>query len=358
MPLDLVFLDDMTGANDDLKWDQAFTAARQANGYTKTVVLPNRQVTLNAQHQWQTGDALSGPLGQSADEARSSGNHARVRCNFAGSQFTIPANFTHSVSIHGVQWEGTANTIWMSNPRGIGMQTWHIENCSFSAFKHVLGTPTVLQEMTACTFSGYWNVNGSYDQAFTIGGSDNRLWTDGMLLDSPPTRMGTVGNKQHLNLNFMEFATVGPIYITGETHSNLQIDSYGMGNAGAHGLIITGMVATGRNAGQPTLGANVRINGGMGTIRDGIFGWAMTNPTATGRGDLGVIHINSGDWLIDAASYGRATGVAETVPFIYVGPTARVRVSNIRRSGAWTGLPIVKVAAGGSLKADDTVTVT
>jgi len=144
------------------------------------------------------------------------------------------------------------------------------------------------------------------------------------------------------------------IYCTAEGHSAFLLAR----GASANSVWIKDCVIEGRNAGAPSPGALVRMTGGQFTMRDNRFAFAMTNPSATGRNDSGVIHVAGGTLTVDGATYDRATGVAETVPFIYVsGTNTRVRVRNVTKLGTWTGKPVVKQAIAGLIDADDTVTL-
>jgi hypothetical protein len=127
--------------------------------------------------------------------------------------------------------------------------------------------------------------------------------------------------------------------------------------------VFTGCRIEGRNADTPCYGALVRQTGASGTtFRDCWFGYAMTNPAAAGRSDLGLIHVTAGTLVVDGAWYGRATGVAETVPLIYAtGASTKVFVRNVQvgvGSGAatWSGLPRVQAAGGATINSDNTVT--
>lgn len=353
----IYYVDDQAGATDDDKFDNALSASRNANGFTGTVIFSNRNYTLARTHTLQSGDHIYGLPG-AADERRSSGNKCRVTCTVNGTAFTIPAHFTHSISMGGIQWYGSSSTSWLDpgNPLGLDLQTCHFRDMGFTNFKSVLGSKANKLVMTACKMDGYWNINGSYQTAVHIGGSDNDLWTNGLLIDSPPSFMGSTGSEYHMWFDFLEFSTIGPLYITAEVNSGVLLDGYGIGSASAHGLRFQSQYRnTGRNIGQPTYGCATRINGGISSFHGGIAAWEMTNPSSTGRGDLGVYDIRGGDVLIEDMTYQRASTVGESVPFIYVGSGARCRIRNIRRSGPWTGLP--QVTGPGSIDADNSVTV-
>lgn len=352
------WVDDESGASDDIKFENALTRARNWNsntGYGGTVMFSPRQYTFNSSHGLLSGDHLTSPA-TFADEPRSAGNVARVQCNVAGSAFTLSEATAHGIGIANIQFQGTSSTQWMLGWSANQLQSCRFHSLGFSLFQYVMGNPSQQLLLTACTFSGRWNTNNGYDRAYTLGGSDNTLWADaGSLLDSPPTTIGGSGTKYHLDLSFLDKTEVGGMYITGEQTSGMKIEGSATIGTPEGALNITNLKSEGRNAGAPTYGAALRITGGAGTLRDCWFSYAMSNPAAAGHSDGGVVHVNAGDWLISGCWYRRATGVAETVPAIYVGSTARVRVRDMRKSGSWTGLPLVKGA--GTIDADNSVTV-
>jgi hypothetical protein len=351
----LYYVDDMPGATDDDKFANALAGARNSNGFTGTVIFGNRSYTLTKSVALRNGDQISGLPG-SADEVRSVGNKNRINCKQIGPVFTLPANFTHSIYIGGLQWNGTKDTTWMNGVAGVGLQTSHFRDMGFSNFKSVFGTKEQSLEMTACTLDGWWNINASKDTAVNIGGSDNNLFMDGALIDSGPDNLSFLGEKFQVRMTWNEAGVVGPIYVTHEVNSGVRIDSYGAGSTKLANLIFQpGSRVAGRNPNQPAYGASWYINGGVGSIRDGFTGNSMSNPSATGRDDAAVMHVRAGQWLIDGMTYQRAATVGEDVPFLYVGPAAEVRVRNIRRSGVWSGLP--KVIGTGKISADDSVEV-
>ena len=84
----------------------------------------------------------------------------------------------------------------------------------------------------------------------------------------------------------------------------------------------------------------------------------MVSPATPGHSpqDAGMIHQTAGQLLVDGCTYDRATGVAETVPFVY-SAGGKARVSNTfigSKGGTWSGLPRV---TGSGVTADNSVTV-
>jgi hypothetical protein len=144
--------------------------------------------------------------------------------------------------------------------------------------------------------------------------------------------------------------------MTAERSSGIYIT----GGSTTTGLVLSGMSRVeGRNVSQPCVGSNIRIDGGGVTIRDMWVAYGGTAFNSNGHsGEGGIIQQSGGDVLYDGLWYDRASGVAESVPFINVtGGTARVR--NIRKGfkgGSWSGLPRVD-AAGGTVDADNSVSV-
>jgi hypothetical protein len=226
----------------------------------------------------------------------------------------------------------------------------------------VFGSAAQQALFTASSFSGWWNINNSREGALNLGGSDCAFWVgDECLIDSPPATMGTTTPlKSHLVLSGQSKTVFGPLYITADVNSAIRIDG---GNQGQ--CVFQGTRIEGRNATTPSYGSLVRQTANAGTtFRDCWFGFAMSAPGSTGRDDAGVIHVTAGTLVVDGAWYGRATGVAESVPFIYASGTAKVFVRNVQvqtGTGAptWTGKPIVARlgSSTATVDADSTVTV-
>ena len=277
-----------------------------------------------------------------------------VRYNGTGVWWVNPGT-TYDVMFAGMGIQGNSNSQFMSSNPGV-LWTSVFRDLGFNLWKHGFGTPTAKFLNTAILFDGWWNINNSYNTFASFGGSDSNFWPGGQCLYDSPTSNMTAAS-YHLRFDYQEKTHVGPIYMTAERSSGIYI----VGGSTTTGLVFNGMTrCEGRNVSQPCVGSNIRIDGGSVTIRDMWVAYGATALNSNGHtGEGGVITQTGGDVLYDGVWYDRASGVAETVPFIYVsGGKARVR--NIRtgtKGGSWTGLPRVDQTGSGVVDADNSVTV-
>ena len=87
----------------------------------------------------------------------------------------------------------------------------------------------------------------------------------------------------------------------------------------------------------------------------------MVSPSSTTRSpvDAGVIMVNSGMLHMDSCTYDRATGVAESVPYVY-NNGGSVRIFNqmvASKGGVWSGLPGIHTASGTTVNDSTTSTI-
>jgi hypothetical protein len=348
-----VLFSTLSGANDDDKLTSFMDANRNATMKGKTVVLDEaRDYTFAQQQVLYSGFSIRGPF-RPQDQPRGSlplGNRVQLRMtDSAKGWFIMPAGNVFGVSISNLSIdanslsrlvEGTSSgVLWTSTFRDISMQNGLA----------VMGSPTQKLLLTACTIDGFWNVNNVRERAFYIGGSDTFFSPSLFLLDSPPSFLGDTQYLVHSN--FMEKFIFRNFYITAERHSAILWD----GGANSQTAWIESNVIEGRNENVPAYGALIRITGGAVDISRNWLSFAMSNPSATGRNDGGVVHITGGDIFIDACTYRKAAGVADTVPFVYISG-GKVRIRNIRGQNL-SGKPVVYQTVAGLIDADDTVTV-
>ncbi|ELR20556.1 uncharacterized protein ACA1_052470 [Acanthamoeba castellanii str. Neff] len=231
------------------------------------------------------------------------------------------------------------------------------ETLGFFGFKYVFGNPTEKCAITQVNFVGQWTAVPSLDTAFTLGGSDNELWTSGYLNIGGGSR---TNGRYLLRFESLSKTNVGPIYVTAHNGwSGLLVTG---SDSNGPGLVINGARFEGMNANDPSSGAVVVQKGGKTIYRDVWIAYGMTNPTANGHTpvDQGMIMHTGGEALWDGINYDRATGVSQAVPLIYASG-GKVRVRNTftaAKGGVWTALPIVKRAGSAVYNLDDTVTET
>lgn len=360
-PYGVVFLDSFAGADDDTKLTAALTAVT-GDTYPRAIQLSARAYTFNTARSAFDGLRIIGPDGYSNPE-RGGGSKSTMRIALGMSGAWITSNGTnYQVSLHNLTFVGGSNSSVLAGT----FYCLSMKNIFSSGLRSVLGTQASKLLLTAATFSGDWEINNCYSGAFHLGGSDNTFWTNGMLLDSSTAfnTAGAANGQYHLWLDGMEKTTVGPVYITCEGGwGGVWVSGSAFGSTSNNQggpIIITGAKIEGRNAGAPCNGANVRVDGGIVTLRDCWVSYGMANTSAFGNGDLGVIHHSGGQLNVAGCTYDHASSVAETTPWVYTTSNADCIVSSTFRAskgGAWTGRPrFAKPTANAENRISDTTT--
>lgn len=200
------------------------------------------------------------------------------------------------------------------------------------------GTPAQHQLFRGMTMTG-WSNHNNLPNPIRIGGSDNTLWPDGALIDSPPNLLDAGGRKFLLELAWLSKSAIGPIYVTCEANSGIW--AHGAGEL----LSITGAKTEGRNAGRPAFGSVVRVdNDVMLDLNSHWFGFGMAAPVKTGRNDGGMLHVQGRSQVtVTGGQYRPAQGV--DVPFAWVGRDCRLSVTGLKSPGV-TGVPRVVAERG------------
>lgn len=366
-PYGAVFLDEFAGANDDAKLTAALSAV-SADTYPRAIQLRARQYSFSTGGRTPfEGMRIIGPRGYGNPERNSQTKMpGRVHLSgFTGPWFSTSTE-VFSVSLHNLSFTGGSNACVLG-----GTGNWyclHMRDIFSSGLRSVLGTQAQKILITAAQFDGAWEINNCYNGAFHMGGSDNVLWKDGMLLDSGPAfnTAGSANGQYHIWFDSLEKSDLGPLYITAEGAWNgirVSGPSYGAVTSNTGSIWCTGgMRIEGRNKDQPCNGSLLRVEGGFFSVRDSWFGYAMASPATPGHSpqDAGVIHHSGGGLNVENCMYDRATGVAETVPFVYANSSGPTRVYNqwiAGRGGSWTGLPRIQDVGSGTLSTDSSVTV-
>jgi hypothetical protein len=346
----MVRLSDFTGANDDAKLTaaMAYCAAQTYRGIT---ILLDEAKTYNfsTKQPLYTGFSIMGSF-QPHDQDRS-GNPTthEISLSTSGGWFYLNQSQTFSTSFVGLSLNGGASTrlldghatnvLWTSTFRDITAV-----NCG-----NVLGSVATKLLNTACVLDGFWNINNIAERAFVLGGSDTRLAFSQALIDSPGDA-GQFASATYL----MEYSSQAKtptqnVYMTAEgNHAGIYI-----GSGSSEHLVFSDCVFEGRNAGSPSNGRLVYIQGtnSLVTFRDCWLAYAMASPGT----HSGVIQAAGGQVLIDGCVYERATGVAESVPFFHATAGKHI-VKNVRGLG-FTGKPTVRQTGTASITVDDSVTL-
>lgn len=356
--LGAVSLDSFAGATDDEKLTAAMSAIA-ADTYPRAIQLTNRRYDFaQADRVAFDGLKIMGPRGIGVPERNSQTKMpARVHLSMNGTWMTNGGSSKFGVSLWNLSFTGGSNACVIGTPTGGDFRVLHMRDISACNVRSVVGTQAQICSLTAATFDGAWDVSGFYNGPFHMGGADNVFWPDGMILTgAPPYLTGGNSTGQYcLWLDWMAKSYIGPLFITAEQGWG------GIRVTGADGMLgpntFIGMRVEGySNPNQPCYGSLFRQEYGISVIRDSWFGFAMSDPSAMGHTpiDAGVIHHAGGQMLVSGCSYARATGVAETVPFVYTSSTdGDCIVKDIIRekagsgsTGAWTGRPRVAKAAG------------
>ncbi|MBO2461196.1 hypothetical protein [Actinomadura violacea] len=344
-------LDAFAGATDDAKLTQALSYVAQQT-YKPAIVLGQRSMEFKQTRQAFNGLAFTGPL--TGNEFR---YNQRVRISVPGSGWLdLPSGQTKGLYIGNLSFEGDSGTTFFVDHDNAGPVLWasHFENLAFNLFKHVMWGAH-----TAVTFSGFWDVNNSYDTPFKLWGSDNTYWTDGMLIDSP--NMGG-GNRYHVWLPNMSKTVVGPIFITAKSNiCGLRLD-------GGRGVVMDGIRFDAQaQAGNPTWGSQLLITGGKFVrVRDCWFYGGMSQPNSTGHTnpayDKGILTITGGtNILVDGPMFSDGDGsqpnkTAAGAPHIYIGGGSNIRIRDVQASDTPTIKRASSVSAG-TITTDPDITV-
>jgi hypothetical protein len=335
-------LDEFVGDTDDDLLTQALLFAG-ASTYTPAIVLPGRAMTFRETRTMFDGLRLCGPPGI-GNEYR---NTQRIRLEVPGSGWlAMPSTGkVKDVCIEGLSFEAGADTCFVRDfPYVSGapvLWTSVFRDLGFSGFKHIFHGV-----MTACAFTGWWNVNNGVDSQFKLWGSDLTLWPEGMLLDSPAYPQ--TGDFSHLWVADLAKSTIGPVFITGKRNVRPMRIDYG------RGLVVSAPRLESQQ-GTPTWGSQLLIRGGKGIrVRDAWFFNGMGQPS--GAYNQGVIAITGGTGIVIDGAYfsdgdGRQTsGTVANAPHVHISGGSRIRLRDLQASGA------LRVARSAGVPAGEVVT--
>lgn len=340
-----IALDSFSGANDDAKLAAAMAYA-SAQTYKPAIMLSNRQYTFATSTTPYDGMAIIGT--EPTHDQNRAGNvlGCVVKLQTSGAWLAwASGTLIHNVTLSKLSFDCSSTASVCTSG---GARMWKMEDISFQNGVSVLGNDSSNWTHDTCVFTGVWNVNNVRQAAFHLGGSDSRFSPTQLLLDSPSNTF-MADSDFLVRLDSLNTTNIQNWYVTCERHSGFLI-------TGGQSMLpnrITHCDIQGRNATAPCFGSLIRCNSDI-IIADNEFSFAMSNPSATGRNDGGVLHFYGGNSLVTNCSYKLADGVAAAVPFIYVEAGATVRVNNILGDGF---KPVVAAESGATVHADDSVTV-
>lgn len=339
-----IYLDDFAGADDNAKFVNARAYAAAQTNRPPIQLLP--QTYSFAPFATYDGLRLIGAPGPSsqADRGSSAGSMAtRINCTGSGTWLTPTADqvagAAYDISIQGIAFRGNSNLAWMAHAT-TQLNYSSISDVTYSDFRTVLGTQANKLLLLGNVFSGFWQINNSYDGAIHIGGSDNALWTDGMLLDSATAYVAS--GQSHMKLSYLAKSTIGGsgiVYITCEGDwGGVLIE----GNTTDGPVFIQNLVAEGRNAGAPGTRACIRQTSGWTHLDNVWASFCQGYP----------IQMAGGLMLLDRGAYRPCTSSPPDRWIDHTGGT--LNVARCYSSGITK--PVVN-SSGGTLVADSTLTV-
>ena len=351
-----------SGATYSDKFRTALAAVAAMNPKPALILTPGE--TLNAgttPFEIPAGVAIVGSIGIQTEfghncpiTVRATGGTAVFATADKGSNY----NGCKGWSMRHIDFEGSGvEALFADNPFDSSGSIWAyctLDNVCADGFNRIYHGP-----MLGVTITGTTYYNNMRNMAWNLGGSDNTLWTDGGFFEmgSGISYAARAALSAMVQFGTMSKTTVGPLYVTGSPATPFRLNGGG-GGVSFDNLTIEGRPVPG--AGPNYLwcaGELVRLTGGGAILRNKWYGYAMKDPSATGRASEGYIHITGGNHLVDGGHVQvYADQAASPPPFIRItGGTVVVR--NIVRGSNTTQKPVVLTTDANFVDADSTVTV-
>lgn len=360
-----ILLDSFSGT-DDQRLTQAI-AVQKASNPRRAIRLAARSHTFTLTRITYSGMRILGPNNgwQNPEISGTAGAlpqcNVTLNCGTGSASWLVGTATTYNVEVSGICFKSSnGNTQFYHHPYTAGTAyAGHFESLTFYGFKHVMGMPRNAMSMTLCSLSGVWTCVAVLGTQFSLRGSDNYLWVDGMI------NYGWVGANAGQYLVRFENCSktiAANMYLTARGGSRCILVE---GNAqyGQGGLFIRDCVLEGQNAGDPAMGALVVVKSGGVTFRDNCLNFGMFRASDfKDQVDTALVMVSGATSrvLIDGIYTLRANTVAESVPIVHVtGGMAFVEhVFGIGGTGnPWSGLPRVR-RTGGVLHNDASTTLT
>jgi hypothetical protein len=377
-----ILIDDCTGADDDAKLTTALTAAAAAT-YPPVIQFANKQYTFTTRGRAPyEGLRLQGPVGFNLPERNSQTKMSnRIHLNFDSSSdgagwFHQAAGNVFQVAMDNLSLTGGGTQASFLTCASDSTQWFalYLRDISSTGLRTLLGRQAQALAGTACYFDGNWEINNSYNGAIHVKGSDFSMWTGGNLQIDSGTSFNSTGSANgqfHVWFDFCDKATVGPMYMTAEGGWN-GVKVSGPSNPRTSTSNNTGRVmgaqwrVEGRNKAAACNGSLIRIEGGSLSLSQAWTSYAMVSPSTPGHSpaDAGVIHMENGILHLWNTCYDRATGVGEDTadtgfaPLLYnnAGKAYVNEVEFTSGGGTWVTGPRYKLAGGGTIVTDGTIT--
>lgn len=344
------FLDSATGATDDARYGNSLSTV-SADTYPRIIKCQAKNYAIStAARSPYTGWRLEGTWGYSNPE-RNSGTKTGTRFSLSmnGGFMEHSGGDVFSLSMRDISFTGGSSaTVFSRNASATGtLYCFHASGIYASGCRSLFGTQASKMVITAADWWGTWEVNNCYSGAFHLGGSDNVLWRDGMLLDSGTAfnSAGASNGQYHIWMDSLEKSDVGPVYETAEgawagiRQTGPATPWTSGGNNMGGPITYYGLRLEGRNAGAESNGSLFRLEGGIAILDKCWISYGMGSPATPGHSpaDAGMIHQTGGILDVDGCTTDFATGVSKTtVPFVY------------SAGGEWGYRAIKRASKGGS----------
>lgn len=318
-----------------------------------------RRYTVSADHVLYPGFAMAMGYRPGQDQPRTSKpfpNELYLGGSGVGG-FSLPTGETHGCSFRNMVLDGSAASTLIkghnASPYRV-LWTSLFRDISAQNIGCVIGTPNGAKTLlTACTFDGAWNINNIQYRAFNSGGSDTKFAFSQALIDSPGNTF-LADSAYLLRWDAMQKSPIQHLYLTADRHSGMECLFSG------DLQVVSKSIFEGRNENTPCYGALVRGSGNsVWAFENCFFGYAMTNPAATGRNDGGYIHWVGGSCRIEGGQFKpAAVGLyaGGVIPPLAYFDGGRHIVKSIQVRDA-TVKPRVVLANGATCESDGTVTV-
>lgn len=362
-----VQLDSFPGTTDDEKLNAALVYVSE-QPRRPSIMLPGRDLYFNVPQKYFSGLRIIGPsIGWQNPEISGSNASFVPSVVYLGPDIGIEENSwmsgigtTYDVTFKSITFRGTGvQQVFHHDFDTAGTcYAGRFDSLTFWGVKHALGSPAKPFSTTLSHFTGEWTNVGVTDVQYSLRGSDNWLWTSGVLNYG---WNGTTGGKYLMRLSNMSKSFMANLYLTARNGQRALLIEGTASNQGS--LIISNSVFEGQNLNDPAMGALIKQTGGFATIRDSSINFYMADPTQyTDAKDKAAVEVSGGNLLIDGCYSARATATSSLVPVAAVYKNGKLRVRNwlgVKGSSVseWANKPIVRQAFSGMASVDDSVTL-
>lgn len=366
-----VFFDEFFAGVDDAAKFAAMDAWNQANtgaGPRRTVLFAPRAYSVPTLNLW-AGMRLEGSNGSAVREYNTGTTFNCTGTNqfqFAGVSnggYSYPSGGApRDISIQNIFFVGgstknwiapqptftTANVLWMST----------IHNCGWSNWLTILNG-----YIDGVTISGNTHIQGCYDTPFTLGGSENNVFSDGFAFVDSAAAYPVVSSGKPFIVTHMDKSRIGRIMATGrQTGVHVQV-------TGGSNQVLDGYCSDAQNS-DPVYGASIFVTGGDGLVFSNCsFKGVASNPALAIGGlaaNRGWIHITGGTQTMFNGCMWQRGGVnqpATTFPIVFTGPGVGQGQVKMGLGNGFTGFAganaVVQQSVAGQIQTagDSTLTV-